>query len=165
MRKTVIIFGGAGFIGSNWAHLLLTHTDCRIHIVDNLSRDGVRHNLEWLRKVGVDRVQVTIGDVRDAALVGRIVSDADEVYHFAAQVAVTTSVIDPAHDFDVNLRGTFNILEAVRKSERRPLLLFTSTNKVYGDLGHPSVVKEPKRYRLAEVAAISELQPLDFHSP
>ena len=91
--RSVLIFGGAGFIGSNWAHRLLKTTDAKVHIFDNLSRRGVHHNLKWLQKAaGSDRLQVTIGDVRDSAAVERAVSKTSEIYHFAAQVAVTTSV-------------------------------------------------------------------------
>ena len=89
--RSVLIFGGAGFIGSNLAHSLLTGAEAKVHIFDNLSRAGVHHNLEWLRKTAGNsgRLQVTIGDVRDARLVERAVAHANEIYHFAAQVAVT----------------------------------------------------------------------------
>src|SRR5215475_2555800 len=112
--RSVLIFGGAGFIGSNLAHSLLTGADARVHVFDNLSRAGVHHNLEWLRKTAgnTDRLQVTVGDVRDSQLVGRAVARATEVYQFAAQVAVTTSVADPRLDFETNLAGTFNVLDA-----------------------------------------------------
>jgi CDP-paratose 2-epimerase len=98
-------------------------------------------------------------------MVQRAVRSATEVYHFAAQVAVTTSVIDPKTDFEVNLGGTFNILEAVRKSGRRPFLLFTSTNKVYGELNTHRLLASDKRYSYAEIKGISEAQSLDFYSP
>src|SRR5436309_16139625 len=95
--RSVLIFGGAGFVGSNWAHRLLKTTDAKVHIFDNLSRRGVHHNLKWLQKsaYGSDRLQVTLADVRDAAAVERAVQRATEIYHFAAQVAVTSSVTDP----------------------------------------------------------------------
>src|SRR5581483_2953719 len=162
-----LIFGGAGFIGSNWAHLLLKTTDAKVHIFDNLSRRGVHHNLKWLQKAaeGSDRLQITIGDVRDAASVSRAVQRATEIYHFAAQVAVTTSLTDPRLDFEVNLGGTFNILEAARQSGRRPFILFTSTNKVYGALGSQRLMRAGLRYHCGEQDSVSEGQPLDFHSP
>lgn len=165
--RSAAIFGGAGFIGSNLAHSLLTNTDARVHVFDNLSRAGVHHNLEWLRKTAgnSDRLQVTVGDVRDAHLVERTVARATEVYQFAAQVAVTTSVIDPRLDFETNLAGTFNVLDAARKSSNNPFVAFTSTNKVYGDLGLGDPVIEGKRYAFPDHAGVSELQPLDFHSP
>lgn len=165
--RSVLIFGGAGFIGSNWASRLLKSTDAKVHVFDNLSRRGVHHNLKWLQKVAgnSDRLQVTIGDVRDSAMVERAVSKANEIYHFAAQVAVTSSVTDPKYDFDINIGGTFNILEAARKSGRRPFVLFTSTNKVYGDLGRQQPSRAGLRYTCSAQDAVSELQPLDFHSP
>ena len=164
--RSVLIFGGAGFIGSNWAHRLLKTTDAKVHIFDNLSRRGVQHNLKWLQKTaGSDRLHVTIGDVRDAGLVERAVQRATEIYHFAAQVAVTSSVEDPRFDLDVNIGGTFNILEGMRKSGRRPFLLFTSTNKVYGNLGDGQPARSATRCVCSEQDQVSESQPLDFHSP
>ena len=163
--RSVLIFGGAGFIGSNWAHRLLKTSDAKVHIFDNLSRRGVHHNLKWLQKAGSDRLQVTIGDVRDAGAVEKAVQRATEIYHFAAQVAVTTSVSDPRLDLEVNVGGTFNILEAARKSGRPRLLLFTSTNKVYGSLEQRPAVRAATRYSCGEADCVSESQPLDFHSP
>jgi CDP-paratose 2-epimerase len=165
--RSVLIFGGAGFIGSNLAHALLSSSDARVHIFDNLSRTGVHHNLEWLRKAAGNsgRLQVTVGDVRDSRLVERAVSHASEIYHFAAQVAVTTSVTDPRLDFEVNLGGTFNVLDAARRSGNRPSILFTSTNKVYGDLGLGAPLVSGKRYAIDGHTGTAESQPLDFHSP
>jgi CDP-paratose 2-epimerase len=166
-NRSVLIFGGAGFIGSNLAHALLTGTEAKVHIFDNLSRAGVHHNLEWLRKTAGNsgRLQVTLGDVRDPRLVARAVAHANEIYHFAAQVAVTASVADPRHDFEVNLGGTFNVLDAARRSGHRPFILFTSTNKVYGELGPGVPVMSGKRYAIPGYAGTAESQPLDFHSP
>src|SRR6516225_8115235 len=100
-HRSVLIFGGAGFIGCNLAQHLLERTDATVHVFDNLSRAGVHRNLEWLRKVsaGSGRLRVTFGDVRDARLVEKAVGQATEIYHFAAQVAVTTSIVDPRLDF------------------------------------------------------------------
>lgn len=166
-KRSVLIFGGAGFIGSNWASWLLERTEARVHIFDNLSRKGVRHNLDFLKKKAADsgRLKITVGDVRHIVDVERAVRDANEIYHFAAQVAVTTSVADPVLDFDTNLRGTFNILEAIRRAGHKPFLLFTSTNKVYGELNNQVLVSGPARYEFRDVEGISERQPLDFHSP
>jgi CDP-paratose 2-epimerase len=165
--RSALIFGGAGFIGSNWAARLLQTTDAKVHVFDNLSRTGVRHNLEYLQKIAGNsgRLQITVGDVRDQAKLERAVRYATEIYQFAAQVAVTTSIDDPRLDFEVNLGGTFNILEAVRKSGHRPFLLFTSTNKVYGDLGTNSLIVTRSRYRYADGTGVAESQPLNFHSP
>jgi CDP-paratose 2-epimerase len=165
--RSVLIFGGAGFIGSNLAHDLLTRTDAKVHVFDNLSRAGVAHNLEWLRKAAANsgRLRITLGDVRESRLVDAAVADASEIYHFAAQVAVTTSVVDPRLDFEINLAGTFNVLDAARRSGNKPFILFTSTNKVYGDLGLGEPVRTHKRYIYPEHRGVSERQPLDFHSP
>src|SRR5207237_6584512 len=114
---------------------------------------------------GSDRLQVTIGDIRDGALVERAVQKATEIYHFAAQVAVTSSVNDPRSDFEVNVGGTFNILEAARNSSRRPCVLFTSTNKVYGNMASEAIVSSRSRYSYVGSDGVSEAQPLDFHSP
>jgi CDP-paratose 2-epimerase len=162
-----LIFGGAGFVGSNWANFLLKNTDAKIHIFDNLSRRGVRQNLRWLQTAarGSERLKVTVGDVRDAALVNRAVQTATEIYHFAAQVAVTTSVDDPRSDFEVNVGGTLNILEAARKTGRHPFVLFTSTNKVYGNMAGRSLICGPERYTCTDRPSTTEDQPLDFHSP
>src|SRR5437660_9628171 len=166
--RSVLIFGGAGFIGCNWAHHLLSKTDARVHVFDNLSRSGVEHNLRWLRQApsAAGRLKVTIADVRDAEAVRRAVGSATEIYHFAAQVAVTTSVSDPRSDFEVNLGGTLNILEAARSSEARPFLLFTSTNKVYGHIVPKRFSDEPAPRQLCTpYDCTPETQPLDFYSP
>jgi CDP-paratose 2-epimerase len=165
--RSALIFGGAGFIGSNLAQHLLERTEATVHVFDNLSRAGVHRNLEWLRKMsaGSGRLRVTFGDVRDARLVEAAVDQASEIYHFAAQVAVTTSIADPRLDFEVNLGGTFNILDAARRCGHSPFLLFSSTNKVYGDLGLGPPLVSKSRYSYPEHRGVAESQPLDFHSP
>jgi CDP-paratose 2-epimerase len=165
--RSVLIFGGAGFIGSNWAHRLLESTEAKVHVFDNLSRSGSRHNLAHLQKLAgkSGRLQITIGDTRDQAMVMRSAKHATEIYQFAAQVAVTTSVLDPRLDFEVNAAGTFNVLEAARQSGNRPFVLFTSTNKVYGDFVSHNVREQGKRYLSSASDGTDESQPLDFHSP
>ena len=165
--RSVLILGGAGFIGSNLASWILRHSSARVHVFDNLSRPGVRNNLEWLQQQAGNsgQLQITVGDVRDAAHVERVARHATEIYHLAAQVAVTTSVAEPRHDFDVNVTGTFNVLEAARKSGKTPFLLFTSTNKVYGNFGSSELYLDGSRYRSRKPEGTSEEQPLDFHSP
>ena len=165
--RSALIFGGAGFVGSNWVQHLLKTTDARVHIFDNLSRRGVHQNLQWLRRECADpeRLKITVGDVRDAGLVQRAVQNASEIYNFAAQVAVTTSVADPKEDFEVNTVGTLNILEAARKSGRLPFILFTSTNKVYGDLASKQLARAGKRYCALDEKGVNESQPLDLYSP
>ncbi|HEY6351914.1 MAG TPA: GDP-mannose 4,6-dehydratase [Candidatus Angelobacter sp.] len=165
--RSVLIFGGAGFVGSNLAHYLLTQTDANVHLFDNVSRPGVIHNLNWLQELNLrpGRLRVTIGDVRNLELVNRAVAEATEIYQFAAQVAVTTSISDPRLDFEVNVGGTFNILDAARKSGHQPFILFTSTNKVYGELGFGPPTVSKTRYIYPQHEGVSESQPLDFHSP
>jgi len=165
--RSIVIFGGAGFIGSNWTERLLKTTDAKIHVFDNLSRQGARHNLEYLQRIAgkTGRLQITVGDVRDASMVSRVLRYATEIYNFAAQVAVTTSLVEPRLDFEVNLGGTFNILEAARQHGQNPYLLFTSTNKVYGSSADDQVIAEDKRYVSPDSKGTDESQPLDFHSP
>jgi len=165
--RSVVIFGGAGFVGSNWASYLLKSTDARVHIFDNLSRLGVEQNLECLRSEvkSADRLKITVGDVRDASAVQKAVQGATEIYNFAAQVAVTSAIDDPRHDFEVNALGTLNILEAARKSGRQPFILFTSTNKVYGNLANKKLVQTARRYCALDEKGINESQPLDLYSP
>lgn len=166
--RTVLVTGGAGFIGSNLVGRLLAIPGSRVRIFDNLSRAGVVRNLTWLRsKARPGTLEVIEGDVRDSQAVKRAAADAAEIYHFAAQVAVTTSVDNPAHDFQVNALGTFNVLEAARQSGRKPFLLFTSTNKVYGAMESLRVVADGTHYRAHDrkFCGVNESAPLDFHSP
>jgi CDP-paratose 2-epimerase len=167
-QRAVLITGGAGFIGANLAHRLLCEGR-PVLLLDNLSRAGVEKNLQWLRDVHGDAVEIMVEDVRDRAGVQRAVSRVSHVFHFAAQVAVTTSISDPIDDFDINARGTLNVLEAIRIQPTPPSLVLTSTNKVYGGLEGVELAREGRRYApvAAELASrgISETQPLDFHSP
>lgn len=166
-KRSMLIFGGAGFIGANFARHLLLETDATVHVFDNLSRRGVQHNLELLKKAAgrSGRLRVTIGDVNNAAAVERACRDATEIYQFAAQVAVTTSITDPRRDFETNVMGTFNVLEGARRSGNCPFLLFTSTNKVYGEMVEEPVKLQGRRYEYTHRTCVSEEQPLDFHSP
>jgi CDP-paratose 2-epimerase len=163
-----LITGGAGFIGTNLAERLLL-SGHRVLIFDNLSRAGVRANLRWLRGQFPDQVEVDVADVRDPEAVLRAVQRADSIYHFAAQVAVTTSLADPVQDFEINARGTLNVLEAMRRCRSTASLVVTSTNKVYGALDDIDLVKQGQRYLPVnpEVrrSGISESRRLDFHSP
>jgi CDP-paratose 2-epimerase len=164
MKRTTLVTGGAGFVGSNLVDSLL-HDGERVIVFDALSRPGSELNLEWLR-TRHPAVRFVHGDVRDFDALCEVVQEADVIYHFAAQVAVTTSVEDPAADFDINARGTFNVLEAARLSGRRPMIVFTSTNKVYGGIEDVVVDERETRHELRDLPdGISEEQPLDFHSP
>jgi CDP-paratose 2-epimerase len=166
--RYVLITGGCGFVGTNLAHRLLGDGE-RVCVFDNLSRDGVSRNLEWLRATHGDAVKVVVGDTRDAVAVDAAMLGATRVFHFAAQVAVTSSLDDPGLDFDVNARGTLNVLEAARRSPLQPPVIFTSTNKVYGGLDDVALDEGDVRYspRAAALLAhgVSERRPLDFHSP
>jgi CDP-paratose 2-epimerase len=166
--RNILITGGAGFIGSNLAARLLELPNTHVRIVDSLCRGGVAHNLDWLRSIAPKgRLECASGDVRDSSCLMEAARDVSEIYHFAAQVAVTSSIDDPALDFEVNARGTLNVLEAARSSGRKPFVLFTSTNKVYGSLKSLPVSAGKTRYVAQDGAfqGINEQQPLDFHSP
>jgi CDP-paratose 2-epimerase len=164
----VLITGGCGFIGTNLADRLLRDGH-RVMVFDNLSRPGVERNLEWLRETHGDRLSVRIADTRDENAIRDAAGRASQVFHLAAQVAVTTSLDDPVSDFEINTRGTLNVLEAIRHTVHRPPLLFTSTNKVYGVLGDVILEEEDARYAPASEEirdhGVSEHRPLDFHSP
>ncbi len=167
MSGPIVILGGAGFVGTNLADAL-ARDGTRVRIFDNLSRPGVVANANWLREQHGDRVELIVGDIREPAAVQEALQGAQAVYHLAAQVAVTTSLAEPLLDFDVNLRGTMNVLESLRRMRVPPPLVFTSTNKVYGDLDL-RFVEGPQRYvpgelRVAE-QGVDEQQPLSFHSP
>ena len=166
MSRNYFITGGAGFIGSNYVSRLLERGE-KVAIYDNLSRAGAPRNLAWLReKFGDTAFKLTVGDVRDAALLTVASREADVIIHLAAQVAVTTSVVKPREDFEINAQGTFNILEAARLNDRKPVLLYASTNKVYGGMEDVEVVEDATRWRYADLPlGCPETQPLDFHSP
>ncbi|OGK56339.1 CDP-paratose 2-epimerase [Candidatus Roizmanbacteria bacterium RIFCSPLOWO2_02_FULL_38_10] len=160
----VLITGGAGFIGINLAANLLKQKH-QVHIFDNLSRTGTNYNLEWLKQ-NQPKFEFTKGDIRNYEKIKPQIEKADVVYHLAAQVAVTTSVVNPREDFEINLLGSFNILEAIRNSKNKPILLYASTNKVYGDLGDVKITETKSAYKFKDLTqGISETQPLDFHSP
>jgi CDP-paratose 2-epimerase len=150
-ERRVLITGGAGFLGVNAAAHLINegwHTT----VLDNLSRPGTERNLKWLISRHPNRMTFIKEDVRNAGALAEHVKNQDAILHLAGQVAVTTSLVDPGTDFDVNARGTLNVLEAVRVHNREAPFVFASTNKVYGKLDHNN-------------AACKETQPIDFHSP
>ncbi len=165
---TVLVTGGAGFIGANVAHRCAELGE-DVRILDDLSRPGVERNVKWLEQIHRARVEVVVGDVRDPAAVARAVAGVEHVFHFAAQVAVTTSIVSPRADFDVNAGGTLNLLEAIRSQDEPPSILFTSTNKVYGPLDDVGLALRGSRYEPEdpELArrGMSEERPLSFHSP
>lgn len=164
----VLITGGCGFIGTNLAHRLASAGQ-PVLLFDSLARPGVEQNLRWLHDTHGNLVEVQIADVRDAAALKQAVRRASQVFHFAAQVAVTTSLTEPLEDADINIRGTLNLLEAIRARPDPLPLVFTSTNKVYGSLDDMGLRRRHLRYepvdsRLLD-CGIGESRPLDFHSP
>jgi CDP-paratose 2-epimerase len=144
-----LVTGGAGFVGANLANRLLS--DGRhARVLDSLSRAGARDNLHWLGRQRDGRLSVVVGDVRDRTVLRDALSGVTTVFHLAAQVAVTSSLTDPELDFSVNAGGTIALLEEIRRQQRPPKILFTSTNKVYGPLSSLALQREGKR-----------LEPLD----
>lgn len=166
MTKQYLITGGAGFIGSNYVQRLLKRGE-KVIIYDNFVRAGAPRNLEWLKKeFGESAFEVIVGDVRDAARIAEASKSADVIVHLASQVAVTTSVINPREDFEINALGTFNVLEAARLSGKKPIVIYSSTNKVYGGMDDVEVVEDATRWHYKDLPfGASEEQALDFHSP
>ncbi|HUJ51126.1 MAG TPA: GDP-mannose 4,6-dehydratase [Bryobacteraceae bacterium] len=161
-----IITGGAGFIGSNAASRYLSRGH-QVVVIDNLCREGVQRNLDWLRAQGsLEFVRLDIRNGDELARAFREHRDAGQVLHLAAQVAVTTSVIDPREDFQVNALGTFNVLEAMRRASMTAPILYASTNKVYGEMTDVGTVEKDGRYAYRSLpSGVSEERNLDFHSP
>src|SRR5437764_4586292 len=150
-ERRVLITGGAGFLGVN-AAIHLIKDGWHVTLLDNLSRPGTERNLKWVITRYPNRVTFVKEDVRNAPALAEHVADQDAILHLAGQVAVTTSLADPGTDFDVNARGTLNVLEADRLHNHDGPLVFASTNKVYGKLDHNN-------------ASCKQTQPIDFHSP
>jgi CDP-paratose 2-epimerase len=167
-KPVTLITGGAGFIGTNLADRLLRSGN-HVLLFDNLSRPGVEENWQWLNKVHGNRVQIEMKDVRDRFALRKAVQRADQVFHFAAQVAVTSSLTDVLFDFENNIHGTVNLLEELRALKNPPPLVFTSTNKVYGALDHVPLQVKGLRYEPEDLTirqnGIDESSPLSFHSP
>lgn len=166
MENTFLITGGAGFIGSNLVHRLLSMGK-QVAIYDNLSRAGASRNLAWLRaEYGTNAFELIEADVRDSGSLNKAVVNKDVIVHLAGQVAVTTSVTDPREDMEINAIGTFNVLEAARQYGKDPILLYASTNKVYGGMEDVPVTLRGQRWEYEELPyGASEDQNLDFHSP
>jgi CDP-paratose 2-epimerase len=166
--KTLLITGGAGFIGVNSARHFLRQ-GWGVTVFDNFSRKGTEVTIAMLQKDHPE-VRVIRGDIcRDIDLLSKAVSAHDAVLHLAGQVAVTSSILDPRHDIEQNMLGTFNVLEAIRLSPNKPPIIYASTNKVYGELEHHPVRERLMRYEFVDDAyrtfGVPESQPLSFHSP
>ncbi|MCU1352577.1 MAG: sugar nucleotide epimerase [Acidimicrobiales bacterium] len=168
MTRRTVVTGGAGFIGVNMADRLLGAGE-QVVVIDDLSRPGVEDNLRWLGERHPRRLTFERADVRDRRALQRALRGADQVFHFAAQVAVTTSLTDPLHDFSVNLAGTLALLEELRRVAPSAPLLFASTNKVYGGLDDVALQARADRYEPADARlrtrGIDEGRPLQFCSP
>jgi len=164
-KLRILITGGAGFIGTN-AVARYVKRDCDVVVLDNLSRKGSEINLRWLREQG--KFKFIKANVEDETLKQTLFQKMsfDIVLHLAAQVAITSSVINPMHDFNINAYGTLLLLEAVRQTSPDSVFIYASTNKVYGSLRELKLHEEAKRYYFDNrQRGITENQPLDFHSP
>lgn len=164
---TWLITGGCGFIGTNLADALLNKGE-DVVILDNLSRIGSKDNLILLRSKHGESLRFIDGDIRNADLVSSLVEEVNPVVlaHLAGQVAVTKSIQNPRYDFEVNVLGSLNVLEAVRLYSPETVLLYSSTNKVYGDLSQIHHIESKTRYELPDYpCGLNELLPLDGYSP
>jgi CDP-paratose 2-epimerase len=161
----LLITGGCGFIGTNFAEYF-AKKGWTITLLDNLSRKGSSENLAWLQKNYPD-MRFVKADIRtDNAILEEEVKKHDVIFHLAAQVAVTTSVQNPREDFEINVVGTLNVLEAVRTTKATPIIIFASTNKVYGGMEDIVIVEHGDRYIYRDLPqGIPENRLLDFHSP
>ena len=161
----LLITGGCGFLGSNLAAHALTQ-GIELCVFDNLYRHGSQSNFQWLR--GQGNFEFVHGDIRNANDVQRLIArfKPDAIFHLAGQVAMTTSIADPRMDFEVNALGTLNLLEAVRAHAPEAVVIYSSTNKVYGDLEQYQYRETDTRYVCVEKPdGFDEQTPLDFHSP
>jgi CDP-paratose 2-epimerase len=160
----ILITGGAGFIGSNLAAFYLKQGH-QVTLYDNLSRKNVTENINWLKTINTSKLEVIEKDVRDYESLCDAVKDKEVIFHEAGQTAVTTSLVDPRHDFEVNALGAFNLMEAVRTHNPNAIVFFASTNKVYGGCGDVELELQGNRYVATKIKGISEQYHLDFHSP
>ena len=167
MQKTILITGGCGFIGTNASSYFLKQ-GYRVIAFDNLSRVGAKENLDWLKKKNGDFTFVQ-GDVRNEDDLAKVFNDdkhkPDYVLHLAAQVTMVTSVKNPREDFENNALGTFNVLEAMRLAKCKAPAIYTSTNKVMGELLDVPFIEKDKRYEYKDIKGINENFRLDFHGP
>jgi len=163
--EKILVTGGAGFIGCNLADRFAGKCE-KVVVLDNFSRRGSRENMEWLKQRH-DNIEVVEADISsEQSKLDEAVKGCEAIYHFAAQVAVTTSVDRPKEDFADNALGTFNMLEAARKNADQAAFFYSSTNKVYGGMEEVKVNEGEKRYAYADFPnGIPETMQLDFHSP
>ena len=166
--RPILITGGAGFIGANLADRLAREGH-DVLVFDALARPGVARNLDWLKRRHPRRVSAVVADIRDEDAVRDAAMRCSGVFHMAAQVAVTTSMVDPMADFNINVRGTMHVLEALRRRVDRVPLVFASTNKVYGDLHDIALQDDGTAYLPADpdlrAHGVGEGRALDFYTP
>ena len=163
--KKIFITGGAGFIGSN-AALYFYKKKWQVYVFDNLSRKGTYFNIKWLKKN--TNVQFIRGDIRKFNELSKTLSNINPnvIIHCAGQVAVTTSFLNPREDFEINALGNLNVLESIRVNKLKSTVIYTSTNKVYGNLGSNKVKIDKNRYIYKNnIKGIDEENKTDFHSP
>lgn len=161
-----LITGGAGFVGSNLSRNLIERGSDEVHVFDNLSRKGSSDNLRWLESSG--KFTYHPGDIRVQNDIERVIQSIrpDVIYHVCGQVAMTTSIANPMMDFQINAMGSFHVLESARRWAPDATIVYSSTNKVYGDLGLLAVEETPTRYVLpARPRGVDESYPLSFESP
>ncbi len=161
----LLITGGCGFIGTNFAEMF-AKKGWTVTVLDNLSRKGSKENLQWLQET-TPAIRFVKADIRtDIPILEKEVQQHDVIFHLAAQVAVTTSVKNPREDFEINVVGTLNLLESIRTKGVNPILVYASTNKVYGGMEDIAIILEGDRYRYRDLPdGIPENRLLDFHSP
>ncbi len=161
-----LITGGAGFVGSNLAAFLLGKGE-RITVFDSLARHGAAENLEWLRSLGL--IDFVHGDIRNTFDVEQVIKllKPDVIFHLAGQVAMTTSVQSPRRDFEINVLGSLNVLEAVRQYAPDTTIVYASSNKVYGNLDHLDLVEAKTRYQPRDPSqkGVDESVAIEFHTP
>lgn len=161
----LLITGGCGFLGSNLASNAIK-LGMDVIVFDNLSRFGSTENLKWLQSIG--DFSFVHGDIRNKNDVSRLIAKymPDNVFHLAGQVAMTTSINNPQMDFEVNIGGTVNLLEAIRIFNPECGIIYSSTNKVYGDLEQFTYSETDTRYECIEKPnGFDETVQLTFHSP
>ena len=162
---TTLITGGCGFVGSNIASRLLAEGK-EVVVFDNLRRHGSADNLAWLRGLGLKTF--IHGDIRNANDVETLIkaTQPETIFHLCGQVAMTTSMENPRLDFEINVLGTINLLENVRKFCPQAAVIYSSSNKVYGDLGQLALAEQPRRYAIPSLPhGVDENIGLDFHTP
>lgn len=160
-----LITGGCGFVGSNIAATLIDQGQS-VTLFDNMARPGAAQNLEWLRSLGA--VDFVHGDTRNAFDVGQVLrrTAPSVIFHLAGQVAMTTSMESPRRDFETNVVGSINLLEAVREFSPEAAVVYASSNKVYGNLSALALIETQTRYQPSgAVCAVDESAPLEFHTP